>query len=432
MSAIRSPQRAVQVAAIVGGLVLIGLALVTAPLDRITHRPGTGALWADELSNVLAVVPTAAVGALLAVRRPRNPIGWLILAILLIQASPTSEYSVLYYRMHQGIPLLGALAVILQQAWPFFLVFIAILLWIFPDGKLPAGRWRRPSAIAIVTGLLCALAATAPGAVAVARGAVHISLGGDLTNPQAIVFGVLEGIVIVGCLVSWLAWLVLQIPTYRHAGGERRQQLKWLYSGAAILVITLIIGVFVVPLTRGEAPGWGTQPVVNDVSTILTASLPVCLGVAVLKYRLYDLDRIISRVVSYALITALLGGVYVGLILLATRVLSVKGAVSVAVVTLVTAALFNPLRRRVQRMVDRRFSRSRYDAEAVVAEFSGRLRYTVDLDAVRQDLVGVVSEAFQPSAVSIWLTPGPGPDRHPPGGRERHAAVVTGDTDVRA
>jgi K+-sensing histidine kinase KdpD len=114
-------------------------------------------------------------------------------------------------------------------------------------------------------------------------------------------------------------------------------------------------------------------------------------------------------VVSYALITALLGGVYVGLILLATRVLSVKGGVSVAVVTLVTAALFNPLRRRVQRMVDRRFNRSRYDAEAVLAEFSGRLRHTVDLDAVHQDLVSVVSEAFQPTAVCMWLTPGPGP-----------------------
>jgi hypothetical protein len=362
----------------------------------------------------LAVVPTAAVGVLLAARRPRNPIGWLILAILLIEAGPTSEYAVLYYRMHQGIPLLGGLAVILQEAWPFFLVFIAILLWIFPDGKLPAGRWRRPSAIGIVAGLVCALVASSPGLMAVAGHVVHLSADGDLTNPQAGVLAVFEVIVIVGCLVSWLAWMVLQIPTYRHASGERRQQLRWLYSGAAIFVIVQIIGVFVVPLAMGEAPGWGTQPVVNDVGTAATAALPVCMGVAVLKYRLYDLDRVISRVVSYTLVTALLGGVFAGLILLATRVLSVKGAVSVALVTLITAALFNPLRRRVQRVVDRRFNRSRYDAEALVAAFSGRLRHTVDLDAVRNDLVGVVSEAFQPTAVSMWFAPGPG--TNPPAG----------------
>jgi len=414
LSTSSSPRRAAQVAAIVLGLVFIGLALVTAPLDKITHQPGTGALWADELSDALAVVPSAAVGVLLAVRRPRNPIGWLILAILLIDASPTSEYAVLYYRMHQGIPLLGGLSVILQEAWPFFLVFIAILLWIFPDGKLPAGRRRRPAAIAIVAALVCALVASSPGLMAVAGHVVHISAEGDLTNPLAAVVSVFDGIVIVGCLVSWLAWMVLQIPTYRHASGERRQQLRWLYSGAAIFVIVQIVGVFIVPLAMGEAPGWGTQPVVNDVGTAVTAALPVCMGVAVLKYRLYDLDRVISRVVSYTVITALLGGVFAGLILLATRVLSVKGAVSVAVVTLITAALFNPLRRRVQRVVDRRFNRSRYNAEAVVAAFSSRLRHTVDLDAVRNDLVGVVSEAFQPTAVSMWFAPGPG--TNPPAG----------------
>ena len=140
-----------------------------------------------------------------------------------------------------------------------------------------------------------------------------------------------------------------------------------------------------------------------------TAALPVCMGVAVLKYRLYELNRVISRVVSYALITALLGGVFAGLILLATRVLPVKGSVAVAVATLVIAALFNPLRKRVQHAVDRRFNRARYDAEAVVAAFTGRLRRTVDLDTIRGDLVGVVYEAFQPAHVSVWL---PGTEPH--------------------
>ena len=157
-----------------------------------------------------------------------------------------------------------------------------------------------------------------------------------------------------------------------------------------------------------EVPGWGNQSVVNAVVILGTAALPVCMGVAVLKYRLYELNRVISRVVSYTLITVLLGGVFAGLILLATRVLPFKGSVAVAVATLVIAALFNPLRKRVQHAVDRRFNRARYDAEAVVAAFTGRLRRTVDLDAIRGDLVGVVHEAFQPAHVSVWL-PGTGP-----------------------
>jgi hypothetical protein len=201
---------------------------------------------------------------------------------------------------------------------------------------------------------------------------------------------------------------MFQIPTYRRADGERRQQLKWLYSGAAIYVIWVIIGVFIVPVAMGEAPGWGTQPVVGALATLGTSALPVCLGVAVLKYRLYELNRIISRVVSYTLITALLGGLFAGLILLATHVLPVKSSVAVAAATLVIAALFNPLRLRVQHLVDRRFNRSRYDAEAVVAAFNARLRQTVDLDAVQRDLVAVTHDAFQPAHVAVWLAPAPG------------------------
>ena len=142
---------------------------------------------------------------------------------------------------------------------------------------------------------------------------------------------------------------------------------------------------------------------VGAVVIVGTAALPICMGVAVLKYRLYELNRIISRVVSYTLITALLGGVYAGLILLASWALPSRNAVAVAVATLVIAALFNPLRKRVQHVVDRRFNRARYDAEAIVAAFSGRLRQTIDLDAIRGDLVGVVHEACQPAHVSVWL-----------------------------
>ena len=245
-----------------------------------------------------------------------------------------------------------------------------------------------------------------------AGGDVRIQASGDLANPVPAALRVLDVVVIAGTLASWGAWLAIQVPTYRHASGEHRQQLKWLYSGAGIFVVSLIIGVFIAQLVGEQLPGWSSQTVVGAVLTIGAAALPLCMGVAVLKYRLYELNRVISRVVSYTLITALLGGLFAGLILLATHVLPVKGSVPVAVATLVIAALFNPLRRRVQRAVDRRFNRARYDAEAIVTAFTARLRETIDLDTLRGDLAGVADEAFQPAHVSVWLA-----------GAEPHTAV---------
>lgn len=346
-------------------------------------------------------MPVAVVGTLLAIRRPRNPIGWLLLGIL-ISSAPTNQYLILDYRMHHGTLPLGWLAVVLLETWPLLLVFLALLLWLFPDGTLPAGRWRRPAAILVAGGLALGAADSTSGLIAVAEHRVLIKADGDLVNPP---LGILAGAVVVPVLVSLVAWLVFQVPTYRRAGGERRQQLKWLYSGAAIAAIAFIVGAFVEPLAQGRTLGYGTQPVVNAVTTLAEAALPICLGVAIFKYRLYELNRVVSRVVSYTLITGLLAGVFFGLVLLATHVLPVKTTVGVAVSTLVIAALFNPLRRRVQNLVDRRFNRSRYDAEAIVAAFNARLRHTVDLDAVRHDLLGVTENAFQPAHVSVWIAP---------------------------
>ena len=400
--------RAALVAAVALGVITLGLGAASVVLDSLTHQPGTGGPAADAFITAAGVVPVTLVGTLLAARRPRNPIGWLLLAIIIVESSPSSQYLILDYRMHHGTLPLGWLAVVLQETWPMFLVLVTLLLWLFPDGTLPQGRWHRPATVAAVGWLLFGLAASSWGVLVAAGGDVRIQASGDLANPLPGAFRVLDVVVIAGTLASWVAWLAIQIPTYRHASGDHRQQLKWLYSGAAILVVALVIGVFIAPLAVGEAPGWGTQPVVGALTTFGTAALPVCLGVAVLKYRLYELNRVISRVVSYTLITVLLGGVFAGLILLATRVLPLKGSVAVAVATLVIAALFNPLRKRVQRAVDRRFNRERYDAEAVVAAFTGRLRQTIDLDTVRGDLVGVIHEAFQPAHVSVWL-PGTAP-----------------------
>ena len=395
-------------AAVVLGVVTLGLGAASVLLDNLTHQPGTGGPAADAFITAVGAVPATVVGTLLAARRPRNPIGWMLLAIIIVEGSPASQYLILDYRMHHGALPLGWMAVVLQECWPMFLVLTSLLLWLFPDGTLPKGRWHRPAAVAAVGWLLIGVATSSRGVLVAAGGDVRIQASGGLANPVPGAFRVLDVLVIVGTLFSWIAWLAIQVPTYRHASGEHRQQLKWLYSGAAIFVGALIIGVFIAQLVVEEVPGWGNQSVVSAVLIIGTAALPVCMGVAVLKYRLYELNRVISRVVSYTLITALLGGVFAGLILLATRVLPVKGSVAVAVATLVIAALFNPLRRRVQRAVDRRFNRARYDAEAIVGAFSARLRRTIDLDTIRGDLVGVVHEAFQPAHVSVWL-PGTGP-----------------------
>ena len=393
--------------------VIVGLGVASVVLDHLTHQPGTGGPVADAFVGAAGVVPATAVGALLAARRPRNPIGWLLLTIVFVEISPAAQYLVLDYRMHHGTLPLGWLAVVLQECWPLFLVSVTLLLWLFPDGRLPAGRWHRAASIAAVCWVLIGVATASRGVLVAAGGDVRVQPSGALANPSPEVMRVLSAVLIVGTLVSWTAWLAIQIPTYRHASGVFRQQLKWLYGGAAIFVFAYF-GVFIATLAVAEIPGWDDQSLTNALAILGTAALPACLAVAVLKYRLYELNRVISRVVSYALITALLGGVFAGLILLTTRVLPVRGSAAVAVATLVIAALFNPLRRRVQRVVDRWFNRSRYDAEAIVAAFTGRLRHSVDLDTLRHDLVGVTDEAFQPAHISMWLAPAPAGDQARP------------------
>ncbi len=178
-----------------------------------------------------------------------------------------------------------------------------------------------------------------------------------------------------------------QVLSWRRAAGERRQQLKWLASGAAIAVISPVLAVLL----------GSSLPLVG------IAALPVSIGVAILKYRLYDIDRIISRTLAYAIVAGLLVGVYAVLVLLATQVLSFSSPVAVAASTLAAAALFSPLRLRVQRAVDRRFNRARYDSDKTVAAFAARLKDAVDLDAVRADLLGVVHQALEPAHVSVWI-----------------------------
>ncbi len=401
-------RRVTQAAAVVLGVLVLAACAGKVVLDKATNTAGTGGPLIDALATAIALIPATAVAVVLATRRPRNPIGWLLFAILILGASPTTEYDVLAYRTHPGTMPLGWVSVTLEQCWPLFLASVAILLWTFPDGRLPTGRWRRLSVVYLVSGLLIATAASSSGAMAAAQHDIRVTADGDLANPADTGYVILNFAAIAMSVVAWLIWIAIQFPAYRRAHGERRQQLKWLYSGAAVTLVAFVFGIFVIPLATGGAIGSDTNPVAEAFLFLAFGALPASLGVAVLKYRLYELDRLISRVVAYTLITGLLAGVFAGLVLLATHLLPRQDSVSVAVSTLITAALFNPVRRRVQRVVDRRFNRARYNAEAVVAAFTARLRHNVDLDAVREDLLGVVDEAFQPTQVSTWLVTGSG------------------------
>jgi hypothetical protein len=199
----------------------------------------------------------------------------------------------------------------------------------------------------------------------------------------------------------WLAFVGRQIASFRRSADERRQQLKWLMSGAAV---TFAGGAAVTLVGSLDTHPSGLAQAVTNLGGTVTIALPLSIGVGILRYRLYDIDRIISRALAYALVTGLLIGLYIGLVLLATRVLTFHGSVAVAASTLAAAALFNPLRRRMQRVVDRRFNRARYDADKTVAMFAGRLNDAVDLDAVRDDLASVVYQALEPASISVWMS----------------------------
>jgi hypothetical protein len=196
-------------------------------------------------------------------------------------------------------------------------------------------------------------------------------------------------------LVFAIAAVARQLLSYRASTGVRRQQLKWLGVGGAMSVTSLLL--------TGLA---GSAPTVVWLFLILGwAAVPLAIGVGILRYRLYEIDRLVSRTLAYAILTALLVGTFIGLVALSTNTLAISGRVGVAASTLAAAALFNPLRIRIQRLVDRRFNRAHYDAEATVAAFTARLRDAVEIDAIRADLLDAVNRAVQPTHASVWIKP---------------------------
>jgi hypothetical protein len=367
----------VSVALIVAGLVLayVDRQLVPASLTNWTFSSVSG-----EVVNVAVPV----TGFVLASRRPQNPIGWLFLVAGLVLGLGGFSNP---YALHALIAARGPLpagrlfAWLSAWIWVIALAMLALLFLLFPTGRLRSRRWR-PAAW-FVGGAFAFLAADA---LVIATGFWSDPFSGQAQSTSApVVFAILLP---AGLLVSVAAVVV----RFAGSAGEERLQLKW-FAAAALLVVATYVASF-----------WVNSAVLSVLQNLAFLCLWTAIAVAVLKYRLYEINRIISRTLAYAIVTGLLIGVYTGVVLLATRVLPLSSPVAVAAATLVAAALFSPLRRRVQRGVDRRFNRARYDADKTVAAFAARLQDAVDLDSVRDDLAGIVGQALEPAHVSVWIS----------------------------
>jgi hypothetical protein len=353
------------------------------------------------LALTLAFTAFMVVGAVIVAHRPSNAIGWLFSAIGLLTATGTLavDYAEYAYVTRPG-SLPGAIVAIWYSWWwlPMFALILVFTPLLFPTGRLLSARWR-------------------PVAVAAAVATVLIAVGGALEptlklqnedytvdNPiglrvvpdeeAGLVGGVLFG-VLAFCAVAALVSLVLR---FRRSRGVERQQLKWFTYAAALAILFEVVPT---PQLEGE---------VHDVLFGLTfAFIPVAAGTAILRYRLYDIDRLINRTLVYGLLTALLAGVYVGVVLVLGQLFGGVGtdppSWAVASATLGVAALFQPARRRIQTGVDRRFNRRRYDAAKTIEAFSARLRGEIDLDDLTVELLAVVDQTMQPTMSSLWLRP---------------------------
>jgi hypothetical protein len=374
-------------------------------------RVGTSKTDAAAILAV-AVVVCAGTGRLITSRVPGNAIGWLLglLGLTVVFSLLAEQYAVYGLATAPGsLPAAKLVGSTAGGAAGLTVILLLVLVLLFPDGRLPSRRWR-PVLWAI---FVVAVGWMAQGLQAGTR------IGGGLTNalngakasypnPMAIIprysfFSDLFAVIFVLGIITGLLVVASVFARRRHAGIERRKQLAWLgYVGvmAAVWAAALTLASVIAP---GPANGWLGTLLWSFLTLTPVLGIPLACTVAVLKYRLYEIDRIISRTLAYAIVTGLLLGVYAGLVLLATQVLGFHSSVAVAVSTLVAAALFTPLRSRVQRLVDRRFNRTRYDADRTVAAFAARLKEAVDHEAVRADLLGVVQRSLEPAHVALWV-----------------------------
>ncbi len=366
---------------------LTAAGLVFAALNR--GSPQVNTLGSPAFDAVFSVIFLAfpIVGALIATRQPRNAIGWLFLTTGLGRAV---DFAFLGYATHTLVEAPGSLpggalaALVADLAWvPSLLAATALLFLLFPHGRLPSRRWR-PFVWLIG-------AVTLAYVVATAFNAGPLYYFPDIENPLGLAdtTAVVDaaGVVAIGLILVAVASLVAR---FRHSRGQERQQLKWLVYAASLLFFSTPLQPFL-------------EGVISDVLFgFLISLLPIAVGIAILRHRLYDIDLVIRRTLVYAVLTATLGATYLGSVLLVSLAVGESGF-AVAVSTLAVAALFRPALTRIQAVVDRRFYRRRYDASRTLEAFGARLRDELDLETLTTDLRGVVRDTVQPSHVSVWL-----------------------------
>jgi hypothetical protein len=382
-------------------LAMLGLPVV-AWLDHLSRQAGRPDLaqlsGGSVVAPVLALASAATVGAVLASRRPHHPVGWLLLIVgLALNASGVAAAYTAYGLVARpgALPAAGAVARYVPALILAALPALSFVLLLTPTGSLPSPRWRwwARATVAAPVALLVA--------VAVARGSLDPRYQAE-SNPLDF-RGVGGALLVVNQLALGVTLLALVVAAgslvvrFRRARGVERQQLRWVAWAAMLVALAAVAALASAALGFSEVLDWAAGACV--------ALLPLAAGAAILRYRLYDLDRIVSRTLAYGLLTVLLGGGYAGVVLGFGQLLGQDSPLVVAGATLAVAAAFQPARRRIQAMVDRRFNRRRYDAANTIAAFSARLRQQVDLDTLTGELLTVVEQTMQPASVSLWLRP---------------------------
>ena len=371
--------------------------LVIPWLDQQLRRAGRPDLTQWDLRPGIGLVSAATVGAVLASRRPRHPVGWLLLAQVAANLATGAAAQYLAWGLLPGGPLPATRYVALSYPASAggLLLLLGFVLLLTPTGKLPSPGWRWwARAMVAVPLLLVVLVTLAPGPVDPSAQVLgspfdFLGLGGGLlvVNQLALAFTTLAVAVCAGSLVA----------RFRRARGVERQQLRWVALAAALLVVAAGAALVGLALDDPEVVTWAISAWV--------AGLPLAIGAAILRYRLYDLDRIVSRTLAYGLLSILLGLGYAAVVLGLGRLLPQGSSLAVAAATLTVAAVFQPLRRRIQGVVDRRFNRRRHDAATTIQAFSTHLRDQLDLDTLRAELLAVVDQTMQPTRASLWLRP---------------------------
>ena len=374
---------------------------------HLSLNEATDPRYADELTTALVVSWAAAllafqafasVGAVVASRKPENPIGWLFCLSALFCQLANGGGAYVNFAYDHGLPGDVTASILLGPTW-FLGAYLGVVapLYVFPDGRPLTRRWRPVVAIAFLWPVLFALSSFFnAGKLDLYPEPRDNPLG---LNAAKYAFGFLVP-VLIGLAVLAVVSLVLR---YRRSRGAERQQLRVFVLTASIVVTLLLLaaaGSSVLPFGR-------VLGALGDAAILwLLALIPISMGVAILRYRLYDFDRVVSRTLVYGALTVVLGAAYVGLVLAGQALFSSFAGgsnLAIAVSTLVVAALFLPVRARIQRVVDRRFNRRRYDAQRTLEAFGARLREQVELDGLTADLAGVVTETIQPSYVGVWL-----------------------------